>query len=57
MERGAVVVRSADEVITLPAGSFGLAPEALAEELERARSIRARADVIGRLCGGEGLGT
>jgi hypothetical protein len=49
VERTAVVVRSADESITLPDGSFGLAAKDLAGELERARDIRARSDVIRRL--------
>jgi hypothetical protein len=56
VERGAVVIRSADESITLPSGSFGLAADVLAAELERARNIRARSDVIRGLSGGEGPG-
>jgi hypothetical protein len=52
VEPGAgVVVRSASDRIALPPGAFGLSPEALAAELERARSITARPDVIGRLSG------
>lgn len=51
VDRAGVVVRSADESIVLPDGSFGLAPQDLAGELERAREIRARSDVIGRLSG------
>lgn len=54
--RGSVVVRSAEESITIPDGSFGMAPQELAEELERARNIRTRSDVIRRLSGGEGPG-
>lgn len=49
VERGSVVVRSTDESIVLPSGAFGLAAGALAEELERARSIGNRSDVIRRL--------
>ena len=48
---GGVVVRSADDRLTLPPGAFGLAPDALAAELERARSIVHRPDVIGSLRG------
>jgi len=48
---GGVVVRSADDRLSLPPGAFGLAPEALAAELERARSIVHRPDVIGSLRG------
>lgn len=54
VERGDVVVRSADGSITLPGGSFGLAADELAAELERARSIRTRSDVIRHLSGGDG---
>lgn len=50
----AVVVRSANDIITIPAGTFGLAPSALAERLESAKSIVRRADVIGELSGGAG---
>ena len=46
---GGVVVASPDDRLTLPPGSFGLAPEVLAGELERARSIVHRPDVIGSL--------
>lgn len=49
--KGAVTVRSADESIALPDGSFGLPLEELAAELERARSIERRSDVIVRLSG------
>ncbi|MDP8936269.1 MAG: hypothetical protein M3O23_00680 [Actinomycetota bacterium] len=48
---GGVVVRSTAEQLTLPPGAFGLAPEALAAQLERARSIVHRPDVIGSLSG------
>jgi len=48
---GGVVVRSADDRLTLPPGSFAMTPEALAAELERARSIIHRPDVIGSLSG------
>ena len=48
---GGVVVRSAGDRLTLPPGSFGLAPAALADQLERARSIVHRPDVIGVLSG------
>ncbi len=48
---GGVVVRSADSRLTLPPGAFGVAPEALAAALERARSIVHRPDVIGSLRG------
>ena len=52
VEPGAgVVVRSATDRVTLPPGAFGLSPEALAAELEPARSITARPEVIGRLSG------
>jgi hypothetical protein len=53
IERGSVVVRSADGTITIPSGSFGLAPEQLAGELEQARDIRTRSEVIRRLSGGD----
>ena len=52
VDRAGVVVRSADESITLPDGSFGFSPDDLAEELERARNIRTRSDVIRRLSSG-----
>lgn len=48
----AVVVRSANDAVTIPAGTFGLAPSALAEKLETARSIVRRPDVIAELSGG-----
>jgi hypothetical protein len=56
VQRGAVVVRSADESITIPGGCFGMEPQALADQLELARNIRSRSDVIRRLSGGEGPG-
>ena len=43
---GSVVVRSAEETIALPRGSFNLEPEVLAERLLAARSIVDRPDVI-----------
>lgn len=49
VDKGAVLVRGADETIVLPSGAFGLAAEELAAELGRARSIVDRPDVIGRL--------
>jgi hypothetical protein len=49
---GGVVVRSATEEVVLPSGAFGVDCDALVEELENARSIQHRADVIGRLAGG-----
>jgi hypothetical protein len=52
IERSAVVVRGAEDSIVLPSGAFGLGPQELAEELERARSITDRSDVIRRLSSG-----
>jgi hypothetical protein len=49
VERGSVVVRGAEEAIVMPSGAFGLATDDLAEELERARAIHNRSDVIARL--------
>ena len=49
VERDTVVVRGADEAIVLPSGAFGLSVEDLAQELEQARVITNRSDVIGRL--------
>ena len=54
VERGSVVVRSPEESIALPSGAFGLVAEELAEELERARAIGNRSDVIRRLSTGGG---
>ena len=48
-----VVVRSADDAITIPAGTFGLVPGALADRLREARSITARAEVIAQLAAGK----
>ncbi|MDQ4090781.1 MAG: hypothetical protein M3163_10865 [Actinomycetota bacterium] len=56
VDRDTVVVRGAEESIVLPSGAFGLAATALAEELERARAIHNRSDVIGRLGVGAGDG-
>lgn len=47
-----VVVRSANDVITIPAGTFGLVPDALADRLRQARSITQRAEVIAELAAG-----
>ena len=55
VDRDSVVVRGAEETIVMPSGSFGLGADELAEELERARGIHNRSDVIGRL--GEGADT
>lgn len=52
VDRGSVVVRGADDSIVLPSGAFGLQAEELAGELETARGIQNRADVIGRLSDG-----
>lgn len=52
VDHASVVVRSATDTISLPSGAFGLAPEDLADELRRGRSIQDRSDVIGRLSGG-----
>jgi hypothetical protein len=53
VDRAGVVVRGADDTITLPDGSFGFGSQELAGELERARNIRTRSDVIRRLSGGD----
>jgi hypothetical protein len=50
--RGSVVVRGAEEAIVMPSGAFGLGAAELAEELERARAIHHRSDVIARLTAG-----
>jgi hypothetical protein len=52
VEKSSVVVRGAEDSIVLPSGAFGLAPQKLAEELERARGITTRSDVIRRLSSG-----
>ncbi|MDQ3898368.1 MAG: hypothetical protein M3326_14180 [Actinomycetota bacterium] len=58
VERGAVVVRGSEDSIVLPSGSFGMEAKQLAEELERARAIHNRSDVIRRLStGGDDGGT
>ncbi len=44
-----VVVDSARATITIPAGTFDLTPSALVAQLERARSITERTDVIDEL--------
>jgi hypothetical protein len=49
VERGSVVVRGAEEAIVMPSGAFGLGTDELAQELERARAIKDRSDVIARL--------
>jgi hypothetical protein len=54
VDRAGVVVRSADESIILPGGSFGMEPADLAAALERARNIRNRSDVIRQLSGADG---
>lgn len=46
---GEVVVRSAQATITIPARTFGLVPDALVAQLQRARSITERTDVIAEL--------
>lgn len=46
-----VSVSSASDEVRLPSGAFGVKPEVLAEQLEAARSIQNRPDVIGRLAG------
>jgi hypothetical protein len=52
LDRDSVVVRGGDDSIVLPSGAFGLAPGELAGELERARAIQNRPEVIGRLSTG-----
>ena len=56
IDRGSVIVRGGDEVIVLPSGAFGLQAQELADELQEARGIRNRSDVIGRLSGGAAQG-
>lgn len=46
-----VIVRAPGEEVVLPSGAFRMQPAALAGELERARSIELRPEVIGRLAG------
>lgn len=53
MEAGSsLTVRSANEAITIPGGTFGLTPESLRERLEQAKSITRRTDVIAELVEG-----
>jgi hypothetical protein len=47
-----VVVRSAGEEVVLPSGAFGLEPDALAAQLENARAIQHRPEIIGQLAAG-----
>lgn len=56
IEHGSVVVRGAEEAIVMPSGAFGLVAEELAGELERARAIHNRSDVIARLTTDAGAG-
>jgi hypothetical protein len=49
VERGSVLVKAAEGSISMPSGAFGLPAEELAAELERARAIHNRSDVIARL--------
>jgi hypothetical protein len=49
VERGAVVVKGSEASVTMPSGAFGMTAEELAAELERARAIHNRSDVIARL--------
>ena len=56
IEKGSVVVRGSQDSIVLPSGAFGLEPNELAEELELARGITTRSDVIRRLSSGAGDG-
>jgi hypothetical protein len=52
VERGSVIVRGSEDTIVLPGGAFGLGTKELAEELQKARGIQNRSDVIRRLSGG-----
>lgn len=57
VDRSSVIVRGAEDAIVLPAGAFGLSAQQLADELERARGIQSRSEVILRLSsGGEDRG-
>jgi hypothetical protein len=49
VERGSVVVRGGEDTIVLPSGAFGLDAKELAAQLEQARAITSRSDVIRRL--------
>ena len=55
LDRASVVVRGTEDAIVLPSGAFGLEAKELAEELERARAIGSRSDVIRRLSTGAGI--
>ncbi len=57
VEGNSVVVRGGDESIVLPSGAFGLPVAELAGELERARAIHSRPEVIGRLSMGAAGGS
>lgn len=46
--RGVTIVSGTDQIL-LPSGAFGLEPEALAGQLDRAGSIFARAEVLDQL--------
>jgi hypothetical protein len=48
-DSGAVVVSGSGHQLTLPPGAFSLEPARLAEQLQQARDIEQRSDVIGRL--------
>jgi len=52
VEKGSVIVRGSDDSIVFPSGAFGMGPHALADELELARGIQSRSDVILRLSSG-----
>jgi len=54
VDRGSVHVRGAEESIVMPSGAFGMGAEELASELERARAIHTRSDVIARLAADAG---
>jgi len=56
VDRGSVVVRGSQDSIVLPSGAFGLAADELAQELELARGITNRSDVILRLSSGADAG-
>ena len=56
VEKGSVLVRGAEESIVMPSGAFGMEAEELASELERARAIHNRSDVIARLAPDAGDG-
>ena len=55
-EKAAVTVRSSEGTIVFPSGAFGLEARELADELERARGITDRSEVIRRLSAGAGDG-